>query len=301
MSQDAEFKTAVFTPQTGPDKNKPIKVHFNPTTLKYSITNTLDNKGSGNSNKQYVSQSSSKLSMDLVFDTTHDGQDVRVHTEKIARFMMPGDDKIPPIVLFEWGLYKFQGMLEAFNETLDFFAPTGVPLRSSISLTLANQDKVFEPTAKGTFDQTPPNQPFQFPTAAGPGGGAKNDPSSTAAKAGAPEAARQIAAANNQESLRFSSGASLSVSAEATLGGPVAFSSAAAGTFAGLRTSRPGGGRTALLNVNQLMPASESFDLATDSGASFQLGGAATIEGSTSLSADVGTKASLRTKIEFDI
>jgi hypothetical protein len=40
--------------------------------------------------------------------------------------------------------------------------------------------------------------------------------------------------------------------------------------------------------------------VATDSGATFRVGGQASIEGSTSLSADVGARASLRSRIQFD-
>jgi hypothetical protein len=41
----------------------------------------------GTKTKQFVAQSTGKLTMDLVFDTTHSGEDVRTHTDKIARFM----------------------------------------------------------------------------------------------------------------------------------------------------------------------------------------------------------------------
>ena len=91
---------ALFKVISGPNKNKEIPVHFNPVSLDYTITNTLKEEGEGNSKKQYVSQSSGKLSLSLIFDTTDDGSDVRIVTSQIAQFMQPDEAKAPPIVQF---------------------------------------------------------------------------------------------------------------------------------------------------------------------------------------------------------
>src|SRR5262250_828544 len=83
----------------------------------------------GQTKKQYVTQGTGKLTMDLIFDSTSTGEDVRTSTKKIADLMQAdpkssGSKKqTPSIVLFEWGAYKFQGMMESYKETLDFFAP----------------------------------------------------------------------------------------------------------------------------------------------------------------------------------
>ena len=77
------------TPLPPKEASAEIPVHFNPASLQYTITNTLENKGSGNSKKQYVTQSSGKLTFDLVFDTTHNGEDVRLYTGKVAKLMEP--------------------------------------------------------------------------------------------------------------------------------------------------------------------------------------------------------------------
>ncbi len=133
------LKRASFTRITGA-KSAPIAVHFNPVSLQYTVTNTMK-EGKGKKQKQYVSQSTGKLTMDLVFDTTHSGEDVRSHTEKIAKFMEPEkSSKVPPVVEFQWGTYRFKGMVESFKETIDFFAASGVPLRAAVNLTMARQD-----------------------------------------------------------------------------------------------------------------------------------------------------------------
>jgi hypothetical protein len=122
MATPDNFERAQFVHKSGPQRAG-IPVHFNPASMQYTITNTLRPEGRGNKRKQYVSQSSGKLTMDLVFDTTHEGVDVRVYTEQIAKLMEPiaeGNNKTPAIVAFEWGLYVFQGMVESFKETIDF-------------------------------------------------------------------------------------------------------------------------------------------------------------------------------------
>src|SRR5262245_43344032 len=78
-----------------------FKVHFNPESLQYSVQNTLKEEGKGAKKKQHVSQTSAKLTMQLVFDTTDTGEDVRVHTDKAAKLLQPfkdGSDKSPPLV-----------------------------------------------------------------------------------------------------------------------------------------------------------------------------------------------------------
>jgi contractile injection system tube protein len=216
MSVPDTFKRATFTPQ-GKAKSDPIEVHFNPVSLQYSITNTMK-EGKGKKTKQFVSQSTGKLTMDLVFDTTHSGEDVRAHTDKIAKFMEPGDDKVPPVVEFQWGTYKFSGMVEAYKETIDFFAASGVPLRAAVNLTMARQDQVFtSDTAKD------PPEKVDVPLAPG------DDATSTASRGGNPGAGRSLAAQNGQDNMRFPSGGSLTVGASVKLSPPVAFATGGAG------------------------------------------------------------------------
>jgi hypothetical protein len=196
-----------------------VAVHFNPASLQYTVSNTLKEEGKGAKKKQYVSQTTAKLTMDLVFDTTDTGEDVRVTTNKMARLLQPvaaGKDKnVPPTVKFGWGAYAFTGLVEQYKETLDFFAAGGVPLRASINLSLSSRDVVFE---SGTgqpvsVDTALGAEPVVMPGDDGPGGaqGAAN-------AAGDPRAARAIAAANGAASLRFGAGAGLAVGASMSAG-----------------------------------------------------------------------------------
>lgn len=307
MSGKTTITKAFFTPKSGKMKGKKIKVHFNPASLQYTISNTMKNKGKGNKKKQYVTQSTAKLTMDLIFDTTDTGEDVRTFTEKIACFMEP-EKKIPAVVQFEWGTYQFKGMVESYKETIDFFAPSGVPLRASINLTLSRQDKVFEATKKSKFDTQRDLDipPVQLPTSD------NNNSSSIAQQGGDSGMARQIAAANNQESLRFASGDSLVIEGSVELGTPEAFASGGFGAgvdaeaaaslegFPDLRIPTESGTLGTTFDPENLLPSFDVADVSTDAGASFGIGGQASIEGSTSLSANVGASVNLHSRIQFE-
>lgn len=129
-----------------------IAVQFNPSSLKVTLANSIkENERSGNSRAtQYVDKSSSSLSVELIFDTTLEWQaatgtapdkhkDVRLLTKAIAEAYMHqthvGDKHSPPKrCMLVWGTFAFVGVMESFDETLDFFAPEGTPLRATVSL-----------------------------------------------------------------------------------------------------------------------------------------------------------------------
>ena len=330
---------ASFKPLNGPEANQPFAVHFNPTSLQISISNTLEDKGQGKEKKQYVTKSSAKLSMDLIYDSTHDGTDVRLQTGKIAKLMEPakreGDNAAPPsVVLFEWGSFKFQGLVESYKETIDFFAPTGVPLRASINLTLASQDKVFESLSQGSDKKF---EPLVQNLAT-----SSDSLTDVATQAGNPNAARAIATNNGLESIRFPAGA-IALSAEIQLSPAAAFASgqaglsagfgagisagigvdfgasfgvsgggnlaiggqasagiaASEGAFAGLRIAANPSGPPVRLDPTLLRATNASLNRSTGPNASFQVGGQAELESSGGLRADVGATASLQNRIQF--
>ncbi len=220
----AHFKT--LPPGGAPSVE--FDVHFNPTSLQHTISNTLKDEGSGGRTKQFVDKTTAKLSMQLVFDTTDTGEDVRVHTDKVAKLLQPvaeDQKQVPPNVEFSWGLYSFLGMVEQYKETIDFFAASGVPLRSTVDISLASQDVQFDsaknPPASVDGDLGPE------PSVLAGGGG----PSGLASALGDPRAARAIASANGSVSLRFGAEAGLAVGASVELKAEAAFS---AGASAGI-------------------------------------------------------------------
>jgi hypothetical protein len=228
-----------------------ITVHFNPETLKLSYTVTVKadtgSKNSSDQASQQNSSSSAKLAVELVFDTTdlfEDQQDqadvVKTITSKIvAAFVAPpspdGTSQGKPIpanpCLFLWGTFQFVGLVDSYNETLEFFSASGVPLRSAVSLSLTqaryNVSNIPQ-RVPGQAQPLPPGSPI------GPAlSSAGMDPTDW----------RGTALAGGLETPRFSAGASInvglgaSVSATASAAGGAGFS---VGASASLGTAIPG-------------------------------------------------------------
>lgn len=209
--------------QVETDESKHIDVQFNPATLRVTLSNTLkaDNKGgSGGSGAaaQYVDKSESTLAVELVFDTSiaatlgsdsrEDREtvaantDVRTLTKRIAEaFMKPQDadstkPKAPLRCRFQWGSFQFTGMLSSYSETLDFFAPEGIPLRATLALTF-KEDRY-------QFALDPSVQAAERPMPAFAPGGDGQDAASAAQAAGQnPRDWRGVADLNGLDNPRF--------------------------------------------------------------------------------------------------
>ena len=282
---------ATFETMTGPKVTVPV--HFNPASLQHTVANTLKEEGKGAKKKQYVSQTTAKLTMDVVFDSTDTGEDVRITTNKMAQLLQPVPEgqskKVPPVVKFSWGAYAFTGMVEQYKETIDFFAAGGLPLRSSINLTLSSQDVTFEGgtrSDRAAVDGELSPEPVVVPDDEGPLGG----PQGAANKAGDPRAARGIAAANGAASLRFGAGGGLAVGASASIGFS-AGASVGAGFSAGIGASA-GGGFSASAAASaggsaNLLPAA-AFAAGGSAGLGLSLGGGAGLGVSAGAGLSVG-------------
>jgi hypothetical protein len=150
--------TAEYTEKSG---GMVAVVQFNPDSLKVTYNNQIvepKNAGGENStssgdqsnqaSRQFVGAGTTKLALSLWFDVgSHTGEgnaagDVRDLTKKVAYFITPkkeGENYIPPAVSFQWGSFKFDGLMDSLEETLEFFSDQGVPLRASMSLSLSQQ------------------------------------------------------------------------------------------------------------------------------------------------------------------
>src|SRR5580658_7078184 len=155
-SQPPQVAKATLTALPG---GTPLTVHFNPASLVYSVENSNPPQSGGPKKVQYVAQFSGKLTMDLQFDTTDTGADVRTTTNQVALFMQASANAsaaaqnsappnsngnssgpppaAPPVLCFQWGTYQFQGIMDSFKETIDFFSADGVALRALVSIGLS--------------------------------------------------------------------------------------------------------------------------------------------------------------------
>jgi hypothetical protein len=149
---DAEFKDV----KPG---SKMIEVQFNPETLKVSFANQIQTPSGGGDQKgtpsmQFVGAGTTKLSVQLWFDVNaaeavkgKSVHDVRELTQQVAYFITPteikeGKDKgkfVPPAVRFLWGSFKFDGLMDSMEETLEFFSSEGRPLRAGVTFSLSQQ------------------------------------------------------------------------------------------------------------------------------------------------------------------
>ena len=264
-----------------------ILVPFNPVSLQLTVSNELkDTKNQ--ERKQYIAKSSVKLTMDLQFDTTDTGEDVTLTTAKLQAALIPAsspgqkEGPPPPLVLFEWGTLTFKGIAESYKETIDFFAAEGVPLRSSVNLTLSRQDLVFD-RKEGNQNKKDDTRDTDFTTAA-----------QAAASSGDPDAARFVAAINGQASLRFGAGAGLTVSGKVDLKPPAAFATGEAGAGLGI-----GGSAGIGIAGGASLGIGGGVGLGVDAGAGAGISGSfsAGLAGTARLSATEGAFSGLRTAV----
>jgi len=189
------------------EEGESFAVQFNPETLEIQTRNTLQEERGEKQTLtpvQVVGGAERSLSVQLIFDETLEGNDVRNRTAPIAAFMQAGDAilsgygedssalavKIPSIVLFEWGMIRFRGVIADFSETLEYFSPEGVPLRASVKLSMTEKDPGFAPPATSNANE-------------GTGGesGGLNVPPETPMPAGKP--AEKLAKDNGVENKRL--------------------------------------------------------------------------------------------------
>lgn len=357
------LEKAMITPQTDQTgqaltetqkKARRCVVDFNPENLKYNLSSSVQS-GRTNRPAQAVTQSTSKLTMDLIFDTTTTGSDVRYKTHKLVVMFDPlqnngssagsasagaGDvpsqndappqtptpdepQRVPAIVVFEWGTIRFEGYISSYMETMDLFSAEGIPLRCSVTLSIIQQERTFAPpdkaeTASGIdkqLDLSSSVQSMRLGAGIGLSMGMSAGISASASLKG-------IAELNGIENLRSPEVGNILVINERGRG-PVAFSagagggfgagigmsagvgagvggSATASAFSGLNTqaSASVGTPRASISLGTGSPGNSQIGLGSNS--NFCTGGAATNQGSGSMSADVGINANISAGINFE-
>ena len=270
-----------------------VEVHFNPASLQVEISNSTSPQSGSGSTTQTATQTSAKLGLDLLFDTTHTGEDVRSVTRRLraavrdpdAQGRQSGDASAaftPPTLRFEWGTFCFTGIADGYRETLDFFSAEGVPLRAQVVMSLKEQPSEFsalEADNPAAADASRARSgAFEVPGGLGGAAG-------VAAAGGDWRAARAIAGANGEASLRFSAGATLAVAPAVELKGAVGFAGGA-----GLSVGASAGGPALRFDAARLAAPTPSSGLSTDAGAAFGIDGRASAGGAAGLRADVGLR-----------
>jgi hypothetical protein len=178
----------------------------------------------GTPSRQFLGAGTTKLSLQLWFDVTAPSftdvapdspqtqggtpvDDVRKLTQEVIFFMKPqesvkskdGGNLVPPGVRFQWGSFKFDGLVDSLDESLEFFSNGGNPLRASITLNLSQQKILQQTFADANAARGRPGVGAQPITAAPAGASVQG----LAASLGRADDWQGIAAANGIENPRL--------------------------------------------------------------------------------------------------
>jgi hypothetical protein len=163
------------------DPKKDLTFQFNPTQIKFSKSTTWNSAndkasggagGGGRTNEpkrnvptsEFQGGSAQTLSMDLLFDTTDTGKDVRKYTDFLTSLTLikksiRNESARPALVKFVWGnfsqsasskatraLMSFTAYVKDVNITFSLFLPDGTPVRAETQVTFtAQKDEEVQP------------------------------------------------------------------------------------------------------------------------------------------------------------
>ena len=303
-----------MTDSTGrSDSNEPTsppesyKVQFNPETLDITLNNTLQ-RGERNQPPQIVNETTAKLSTELIFDTTHDGSDVRTKTHMFALLMDPSlhrvrargqQLKVPSTVIFEWGTIQFSGYIDSYREKIELFSNEGVPLRSTVSISLTQQQRDLSSQDEPAEEEAPAEDAPATPVAEG------DNVTNVASQAGDSNAGRKIAENAGLESMRHPNVTEINlvnINARAEVGinsnnGLSLDSSATAQAFSGLKA----GAKVELSpRVDVGLSAQAGLNVGVSAGVSAGVGIGAGAGAGISVGVGVGAGASASAKLGAD-
>ncbi|MBT9504092.1 MAG: hypothetical protein IV092_22800 [Burkholderiaceae bacterium] len=275
-----------------------ITVQFNPVSLQVEITNSASPQGGSGATTQVATQSSAKMNLELLFDTSSSGEDVRNKTRPLRATVRAPDQSngtsseagaafVPPHIVFQWGTFMFAGIADSYRETLDFFSADGVPLRAQVVLALKEQPNEFTALERPNPRGAASGNAFQVPSELQGLSGAAG----VASMGGDLRAARAIAGANGELSLRFGGAKTLSVEAGIQLREAVGF--VAEGSVS---VSAP----ALRFDASRLTSKQPGNRLATDVGAGFSIDGRALPQSPSGLRSDVGQNTPLSARLRFD-
>lgn len=122
----------------------PIPVMFNPPEYTLQKSNQFAEigiPGLGSAPLQFVKGNVQQLTVELFFDTTDTGVDVRTFTELVVGLTaVNAQTHAPPRLLFVWGSLAFPCVLESVTQRFDYFNALGMPLRARLTVTLKGYD-----------------------------------------------------------------------------------------------------------------------------------------------------------------
>jgi len=121
----------------GLEGSKPeVKVQFNPKELQVdkSVSWTAKSGHEENPHQEFKEPQSSSLSVTLYFDTYETKSDVYDGGVKALEDMVTMDSALgrPPLCLFLWGKFRFQGVVESVSQKYTMFLEDGTRVRCEV-------------------------------------------------------------------------------------------------------------------------------------------------------------------------
>ena len=131
----------LFDPANPSSKVGTIPCKFRPHELRLEKSAGWTDRGSEKNNVPFPTFSGGQeatLSLDLFFDTTDTGADVRSVTDKLMKLTLKhAKDKQPPLCRFVWGkLTSFLAYVPSVSVSFTMFLGNGTPVRAEAKLTL---------------------------------------------------------------------------------------------------------------------------------------------------------------------
>ncbi len=146
------FSKAKFTILAGNNKSKDILLQFNPSHYNFEESNDFSEKklmGLKGVIHQFTGSKKSDLSLDLMFDSTSLGGDVRELINPLD--MLVNIDRelhAPPPCRFLWGSFSYDGIVSSIKKDFTYFYHDGIPARVKIVLTLKPYQVIDSMSAK---------------------------------------------------------------------------------------------------------------------------------------------------------
>jgi hypothetical protein len=145
-----------------------IECLFNPS--EYTITKTNDwsfdaQRGENVPKLDFKGGESKELTLNLFFDSSLDGYDVRRETNKLSKLMEVSNRLTdrntgkgrPPLVICQWGKVRlFKAVIKEISQQFTFFRDNGIPVRAIVKAVFlqAQEEDVFRPqnpTTSGNY------------------------------------------------------------------------------------------------------------------------------------------------------
>lgn len=132
-----------------------IPVMFNPAEYSFDVANTfaeIDIPGLRTPPIQYVRGNARALKMELFFDTYEARLDVRAKTVQLTSLLDPDPvTQAPPILLFNWGGFSLQCVLETVAQRFTMFLEDGTPVRATLTVSFKEYEAVEVQVQAGLF------------------------------------------------------------------------------------------------------------------------------------------------------